>query len=133
MRQQVRWAKPRARCQHWHAILARRFSDAERSANCGSAWSQTFSYDPFGNLAKSGSLSWMPGYNSATNRYTLGGTSYDNNGNLTGDTFHSYGWNVDSQPTAVDATQLTYNALGQAVEMNNTGTITDIVYNSRRS
>jgi YD repeat-containing protein len=103
------------------------------SANCGSAWSQTFSYDPFGNLTKSGSLSWVPGYNSATNRYTLGGTSYDNNGNLTGDTFHSYGWNVDSQPTAVDATQLTYNALGQAVEMNNTGTITDIVYNSRRS
>jgi RHS repeat-associated protein len=98
------------------------------SASCGSSWSQTFSYDPFSNITKVGSISWMPGYNSATNRYTLGGTSYDNDGNLMADTFHSYGWNVDSLPTAIDATQLTYNALGQVVEMNNTGTITDIVY-----
>jgi hypothetical protein len=45
------------------------------SANCGSIWSQTFGYDPFGNLTKSGSISWMPGYNSSTNRSTLSGTS----------------------------------------------------------
>src|SRR5436309_12918393 len=47
------------------------------SANCGAAWSQTFSYDPFGNLTKSGSITWQPGYNQSTNRYTLAGTSYD--------------------------------------------------------
>ena len=39
------------------------------SANCGSIWAQTFSYDAFGNLSKSGSLQWLPGYNQATNRY----------------------------------------------------------------
>ena len=30
---------------------------------CGSAWSQTFSYDPYGNITKSGSSAWAPGYN----------------------------------------------------------------------
>src|SRR6516164_6836693 len=73
-------------------------------------------------------ISWMPGYNSGTNRYTLGGTSYDNNGNLTNDTFHTYAWNVYNQPASIDATQVMYDAQGQVVEMNNTGTITDFVY-----
>ena len=57
--------------------------------NCGSPWSQSFSYDPFGNITKSGSISWMPGYNQSTNRYTLGGTSYDAEGNVTNDSFLS--------------------------------------------
>jgi len=40
------------------------------SANCGTAASQTFSYDPFGNISKSGSpYSFQPTYNSATNRF----------------------------------------------------------------
>jgi hypothetical protein len=43
------------------------------SADCGTVWSQTFTYDPFGNITKSGSASWMPGYNTATNRYALAG------------------------------------------------------------
>lgn len=94
----------------------------------GVAWNQGFTYNPFGNITKSGSVSWMPGYNPGTNRYTLGGTSYDNDGNLTADTFHQYTWDAAGKPTAIDATQLTYDALGQVVEMNNTGTITDIVY-----
>jgi RHS repeat-associated protein len=110
-------------CNYVYDDLARLASD-----NCGSAWSQTFSYDPFGNITKSGSISWMPGYNSAMNHYTLGGTAYDNDGNLTADTFHSYAWNADSQPGTIDATQLTYDAQGRVVEMNNTGTITDFVY-----
>jgi YD repeat-containing protein len=49
-------------CNYVYDDLPRLASD-----NCGSVWSQTFSYDPFGNLTKSGSISWMPGYNSATN------------------------------------------------------------------
>src|SRR5207253_1548993 len=48
-----------------------------KTVNCGTLWSQTFSYDAFGNLTKSGSLNWQPGYSFSTNRYTLGGTSYD--------------------------------------------------------
>ena len=44
------------------------------SAGCGSVWAQTFTYDPFGNITKSGSSSWMPGYDETNNHYALGGT-----------------------------------------------------------
>src|ERR1700676_4513153 len=41
------------------------------TANCGTAASQTFSYDPFGNVNKSGSPnSFQPTYSAATNRMT---------------------------------------------------------------
>ncbi len=106
------------------------------SVNCGSIWSQTFSYDPFGNITKSGSVSWMPGYNQATNRYTLGGTSYDSNGNLLNDSFHSYLWDADNHPSTITSpnsnttcgatgvTCLTYDALDRMVEENVSGTLT---------
>lgn len=67
------------------------------SANCGANWSQTFSYDPFGNLTKSGTISWAPGYNTGTNRYTLTGTSYDANGNLLKDTFNTYAYDAEGK------------------------------------
>jgi hypothetical protein len=54
---------------------------ARVASDIGGAWSPTFSYDPFGNVSKSVSISWMPGYNSASNRYPSPPT-YDNNGNL---------------------------------------------------
>jgi RHS repeat-associated protein len=94
----------------------------------GSIWSQTFTYDPFGNITKSGSGSWLPGYNSATNRYTLGGTSYDANGNLLTDTFHTYTWNGDGQVLSVDSTGLTYDALGRQVERTNGAGYVQYVY-----
>jgi len=102
-----------------------------KSVSCGSAWSQTFTYDPFGNITKSGSISWMPGYNAATNRYTLGGTSYDADGNLLTDTFHTYTWNSDGQPATVNTNTLvilTYDALGRVVILNDAGAKTDIAY-----
>ncbi|MBV9269103.1 MAG: RHS repeat protein, partial [Acidobacteriaceae bacterium] len=88
--------------------------------NCGSVWSQTFSYDPFGNIAKSGSVSFQPTYNSQTNQYSTlpGGTpAYDANGNVTNDTFHNYLLDVDGKNTQADgSTTLTYDALGRWVE-----------------
>ncbi len=99
------------------------------SANCGSAWSQTFSYDPFGNLTKNGSLTWNPGYNQSTNRYTLGGTTYDADGNPLNDSFHSYTWNVYGKPATVDSTTtLTYDAFDSLVEKNASGTYSQIEY-----
>jgi RHS repeat-associated protein len=65
--------------------------------NCGSTWAQNFSFDPFGNLTKSGSISWQPGYDASTNHYTLGGTSYDADGNVLNDTFNTYTWDVDGK------------------------------------
>jgi YD repeat-containing protein len=101
------------------------------SVNCGSIWAQTFSYDPFGNLTKSGSLTWNPGYNLSTNRYTLGGTSYDANGNLLNDTFHTYSWDADGHLVTIDSTScgtngtcLLYDALGRMVEKSVNATFT---------
>jgi RHS repeat-associated protein len=98
------------------------------SVNCGSPWSQTFTYDAFGNITKSGSISWQPGYNLSTNRYTLGGTSYDSNGNLLNDTFHSYTWDSDSNPATIDSIALTYDAFDRVVEQNQSGTFYQMVY-----
>jgi RHS repeat-associated protein len=105
------------------------------SANCGSVWSQTFSYDTFGNITKSGSTSWMPGYNQATNRYTLGGSSYDAEGNLLTDTFHTYGWTADNHVAKIDSTAcgtngtcLTYDALGRVVERSVNSTYMEMMY-----
>lgn len=47
------------------------------SANCGSIWNETFAFDAFGNIQKtgiSGATSFLPTYSSATNHMTaLGG------------------------------------------------------------
>src|SRR5438093_10966379 len=55
------------------------------TVGCGSAWNQTFTYDLFGNISKSGSISFQPTYNPATNRYSTlpsGTPTCDANGNL---------------------------------------------------
>ena len=104
-------------------------------------WNQTFSYgsDSFGNLTKSTSgpgVAWAPGYDTATNHYTLANTSYDQDGNLTNDTFHSYTWLADGHiatiapsPQGTDQTNasITYDALGNKIEENINGTIHEYV------
>jgi RHS repeat-associated protein len=99
------------------------------SASCGSVWSQTFTPDPFGNVTKTGSISFNPVYSTATNRYTsLPGLSYDNNGNLLNDSFHSYTWDSDANSLSIDSVTLTYDALDRMVEQNRSGAYTEIVY-----
>ena len=85
-------------------------------------WDQAFSYDIYDNVTKSvpsgPGISWMPGYNATNNQYTLGGTSYDSNGNLLADTFHTYTWNQDNRPKAMTdvGITMTYDAFGRMVE-----------------
>jgi hypothetical protein len=98
------------------------------SVNChlnpsGTAnWTQTFTFDAFGNINKTGSnggISFLPTYNYATNRYsTLPDTtpSYDSNGNLTADGFHSYAWDADGNWVTVDSKTYTFDALDRVVE-----------------
>ena len=89
------------------------------SGNCGSAWGQTFSYDSFGNIAKSGSSSWMPNYsNPSNNQYQPGwnGISYDANGNLKTDTFHTYQWDQFGHMVGNDGSTFTYEASGHIAE-----------------
>jgi RHS repeat-associated protein len=124
-------------CTYAHDDLSRL-----ASVNCPNVWSQTFSYDPFGNLTKSGSYWWQPGYNSATNRYTLAGTQYDNNGNLLNDTFHTYQWDAEGNIVAVDVggsnytDYLTYDAMGNMAEYkqtypNNPAWLAQLVYGAQ--
>lgn len=106
----------------------------------GSIWNQTFNYDEYSNLTKASTspgVTWNPGYNSTTNRYTLANTSYDSNGNLTADTFHNYEWNEFSKMKSVDrngtncATSgecIIYDAFGRAVEIDAGSAKTEIWY-----
>jgi RHS repeat-associated protein len=101
------------------------------SSNCGSPWTQGFSYDAFGNLSKNGSISWQPSYaNPTTNRYQNGwsNTSYDADGNLLYDTFHSYTWNAYGRPATIDSITRTYDAFDRLVEQNISGTNSQTVY-----
>jgi len=97
-------------------------------------WNQNFTYDAFGNITKSvptggTGVNWNPGYDLSTNHYATGsGATYDANGNLTNDTFHTYTWNVDENPTTLDSTTLIYDALGREVEKQSGTTFTEFVF-----
>ncbi|MGH9509370.1 MAG: RHS repeat domain-containing protein [Terriglobales bacterium] len=113
-------------CTYAHDDLSR-----ITSTNCGVAWSQTFSYAPFGNISKAGSSSFQPTYNAANNRISqLPGftPTYDANGNLTADSIHTYSWDAEGRPVSIDSVGLTYDALGRMVEQNRSGVYTQIVY-----
>ena len=101
------------------------------SANCGAAAAQSFAYDAFGNINKSGSpYTFQPTYSATTNRMTAVGTfvpTYDANGNVTADSLHTYTWDADGNSVTIDGIGLTFDALDRAVEKNN-GTYTEIAY-----
>ncbi|MHB8413613.1 MAG: RHS repeat domain-containing protein [Candidatus Acidiferrales bacterium] len=111
-------------CAYTHDDLVR-----IASANCGSIWSQTFSYDAFGNITKSGSSQFQPGYNWQTNQMSASsGASYDSNGDVLSDGLHSYAWDANGRPSTIDSVGVTYDALGRMVEQNNGGLYTQIEY-----
>jgi RHS repeat-associated protein len=113
-------------CAYTHDDLSR-----IATANCGTPWSQTFTYDAFGNLYKSGTSSFQPTYSYLTNHMTaIGGSTptYDPNGNVTNDFLHTYAWDSNGRPVTTDGVTLTYDALGRMVEQNRSGVYTEIVY-----
>src|SRR5438132_13702647 len=113
------------------------------NVDCGSKWQQTFSYDQFGNITKTGSLNWACAtcYN-GRNQYnsTLAPSiSYDSDGHLLNDTFYQYTWDVYGHPSTIgpatgtitcgtSGTCLTYDANGNMVEKNVSGVYTEILY-----
>lgn len=88
------------------------------------SFSQSFSYDVYGNLncAPSGPGCVGFTYSAANNRIATSGYSYDASGNVTGDGTNTCQWDAESRLMAVInssgvALSLnTYNALGQRVE-----------------
>jgi RHS repeat-associated protein len=110
------------------------------SANCAPTggpayWSQIFSFDPFGNISKSGSVAFQPTYSTATNRISSlpgASVSYDANGNLLNDGTYTYDWTAFGKASTVNGIAITYDALGRDVEHNNAGSYTQIVYDTAR-
>jgi hypothetical protein len=105
------------------------------SAGCGGTWSQTFAFDPFGNITKSGSSSFAAGYllgdGSTNNRIqSLPGATvtYDSNGNLAGDGTYTFAWDARGNPTQINSLGLTYDALDRMVEQARGANYTQIVY-----
>jgi RHS repeat-associated protein len=112
------------------------------SDNCGSThWSQTFSYDQYDNLTKTGNpgITWNPGYYPANNRYSTIGATYDSDGRLTYDTFNTYTWDTYGKMSSVrsgnnaavcgiSGTCVVYDASGRAVEKNVSGAYSEILY-----
>jgi RHS repeat-associated protein len=97
-------------CNYLYDDISRLTTD-----NCGSVWSQTYSYDQYDNLTKSGSASWVPGYNSANNQYENGAT-YDSNGNLTSDgAGNNYTWDSYGKMATATGVTVTYDAFGRPV------------------
>ncbi|MBZ5689773.1 MAG: hypothetical protein LAP86_32650 [Acidobacteriia bacterium] len=107
------------------------------SVNCGSTWSQLFSYDPFGNITKSGSGSFAPSYifpNGATTNQLVSvpglTINHDLNGNMLNDNLsNSYTWDPNwGNPASINSTNLIYDALGRMVEQQNGSTYTQMLY-----
>ncbi len=90
-----------------------------------SIWSQTFGYDAFGNIAKTGTSSFHPGYTSGNH---VTGFTYDGMGNVTNDGANTYAYDAEGRPITVGGVQITYDALGRAIEQNRSGTYTQILY-----
>ncbi len=113
-------------CTYGYDSLARLTSDS-----CGTVWSQTFTYDAFGNISKSGSQSFGPTYSASTNRFTAIGSvtpTYDSNGNLTYDGFYNYTWDGEGNLATLGGNAETYDALNRRVEQYNGSAYTEIVY-----
>lgn len=115
-------------CSYAHDDLARL-----SSINCGSAWTQTFRLDAFGNITKAvgsgaAGTSFQPTYDSGTNRISASLSlvpSYTGDGNLISDPTATssqavYGWDAADHlvSDASSAVSISYDALGRAVEVN---------------
>jgi RHS repeat-associated protein len=122
-------------CNYGYDDLAR-----VSSAGCGSAWAQNFSYDAFGNISKTGNLSFQPTYNSANQYQSLPGCTpkYDSDGHLTDDSFHSYQWDANGHVTFVSSSACvpqspptstqTFDAFGHIVEISQQNWLAQYLY-----
>jgi RHS repeat-associated protein len=112
------------------------YDDLSRVINdyCGTAWHQTYSFDPFGNISKTATVgtSFLPTYNQTTNQISsLPGCppiTYDGNGNLTNDCAHTYGSDSDGIVTSIDGNGVVSDALGRQVEWSVGAGFRQVVY-----
>ena len=104
-------------CTYSHDDLVR-----VSGVNCGSLWTQTFSYDAYGNLAKSGTGTFAATYTGNNNRISTIASftpTYDANGNLLQDTYNTYTWDADGNLVSVVGKTVTYDAFDRMVAFSN--------------
>jgi RHS repeat-associated protein len=102
------------------------------SVDCGAKWQQLFTYDVFGNIAKSGSSSFAATYTLGNNnQFTLAGppVQYDGDGNLLTDNLNTYTWEPNwGQMASVNGISAIYDALGRVVEQQNGSAYAQMLY-----
>jgi RHS repeat-associated protein len=115
-------------CTYTHDDLGR-----VASASCGTPFSLTYSFDPFGNMKASGTPSafaFSPTFTTSSNR--ISGEAYDSDGNLKDDPVTPAsgvnGFDADGHATTLEGITVTYDALGRAVEAAKTGGTEEFLY-----
>ena len=108
------------------------------SVNCTkdstTKWTQSFTYDVFGNITKASSgpgISFQSQYDLSKNwlsKVSGTTTNTDPNGRLKYDGTHNYTWDSENRMVTVDSTNVTYDALGRMVEKGLSGVYTQVVY-----
>jgi hypothetical protein len=103
------------------------------SVGCGSLWGQTFTLDRWGNLAKSGNQSFGALYG-ANNRIASNGSvvpQYDADGNLLDDPVtgsNANAFDADGHAVKLEGVNVTFDALGRAVEASDWQGTAELLY-----
>jgi RHS repeat-associated protein len=95
-------------------------------------FSETFTYDPWGNMQQAGTASFSPAEDS-NNRVNFAGFTYDAAGNMTaeGTTNHAFTYDAENHVASVDATaaSYTYGASGLRERKDIGSTHVEYIYN----
>ena len=95
---------------------------------------QGFSYDVFGNITKSvlnqhTGIPFNPGYNGSSSNNHANTSSYDSIGNIK--VYSTDAYDAEGRPVTVGSTQIIYDALNRAVELNNGSSHQQILYDAQ--
>ena len=111
------------------------YDDLSRSSgiSCGSTGSQSFSYDPFGNISKTANglgLSFQPTSYNASNQPAVSGMSFTADGNATSDNLgNQYTWDPNwGAVSSVNSVTVTSDAFGRVVEQGSGSTYSEMLW-----